>query len=524
MMTESLQPNEHANNLAALLADARHRIELADTQHTASEKVHVAGAGGTLTAAYEQLRNAAENAEEHLLLQRAIRRFYRRLFLVKDIKQIGESGEELTIELTLAGYIENDSVSEKVVKQISRLASEYFATHEMLVNQRKVPHKQAEDWTLDVLSVRIDWLINNPAVTNAFVQFTHGYFMKNYDLPQLFSASQSQVETSLYAAIHRALLKADTPIIRASLLEAYQKTPRHLDSYVSINQQIDELVSSPLTDKLYRYIDRKGAPLRVLRHMIEDNDKLHEDLKHPTTFLSNFTVRVENDYSSINTRINRGIIKSVIFLIITKVLIGISIEVPYDYLVAGTIIWLPLLINLAFPPVYMVLLRSTLLLPGQANTDRLSQQIEQMLFKPSTKQLERRLSTRFGIGYNLAYAVAFILVFGGASYLLWYYFHFELLHLFIFFLFLSGASFLGFRLSRMIREIEAVDSDQNAVTTVRDFLYMPFVVVGRYMSEKYAQINIVALSLDMLIELPLKTILRLVRQWGAFISSKKDEL
>jgi hypothetical protein len=30
--------------------------------------------------------------------------------------------------------------------------------------------------------------------------------------------------------------------------------------------------------------------------------------------------------------------------------------------------------------------------------------------------------------------------------------------------------------------------------------------------------------LDMLIELPLKTVLRLVRQWGAFISSKKDEL
>ena len=76
----------------------------------------------------------------------------------------------------------------------------------------------------------------------------------------------------------------------------------------------------------------------------------------------------------------------------------------------------------------------------------------------------------------------------------------------------------------MIREIEAIDSDQNAITTVRDFLYMPFVVVGRFMSEKYEQVNIVALSLDMLIELPLKTVLRLIRQWGAFISSKKDEL
>lgn len=34
-----------------------------------AEKVNVVGAGGALTAAYEQLRNAAENTEEHLLLQ-----------------------------------------------------------------------------------------------------------------------------------------------------------------------------------------------------------------------------------------------------------------------------------------------------------------------------------------------------------------------------------------------------------------------------------------------------------------------
>ena len=49
-------------------------------------------------------------------------------------------------------------------------------------------------------------------------------------------------------------------------------------------------------------------------------------------------------------------------------------------------------------------------------------------------------------------------------------------------------------------------------------------VVGRWMSEKYAKVNIVALILDMLIELPLKTVLRLVRQWGAFIDDRKDRI
>jgi hypothetical protein len=141
-----------------------------------------------------------------------------------------------------------------------------------------------------------------------------------------------------------------------------------------------------------------------------------------------------------------------------------------------------------------------------------------------TKQLTRRPGQEFGTGYNVAYVLLFVLVFGGVAYALWHYLGFELLHLAIFFVFLSAASFLGFRLSRMIREIESIETHQNGITLTRDFLYMPFVVVGRYLSDKYARINVVALMLDMLIELPLKTILRLVRQWAAFISAKKDQL
>jgi hypothetical protein len=76
----------------------------------------------------------------------------------------------------------------------------------------------------------------------------------------------------------------------------------------------------------------------------------------------------------------------------------------------------------------------------------------------------------------------------------------------------------------MVRDIEVVDADQNGVTILRDVLYMPLVIVGRWISDKYAKVNIVATLLDLVIELPLKTVLRLVRQWGAFISSKKDEL
>jgi hypothetical protein len=137
--------------------------------------------------------------------------------------------------------------------------------------------------------------------------------------------------------------------------------------------------------------------------------------------------------------------------------------------------------------------------------------------------ITQRASQGFGTAFNLMYGFFFLLIFGGATWGLLQ-LEFSFLHILIFFVFLSTASFLGFRLSRQIRELEVVQGQQDGVSMLRDFLYIPFVVVGRWMSERYARINIVAMTLDMVIELPLKTVLHLVRQWGAFITSKKDEL
>jgi hypothetical protein len=59
---------------------------------------------------------------------------------------------------------------------------------------------------------------------------------------------------------------------------------------------------------------------------------------------------------------------------------------------------------------------------------------------------------------------------------------------------------------------------------MRDIIYLPFIYVGQYISDRYAKVNIIATVLDLMIELPLKTVLRLVRQWTLFLNSKKDEI
>jgi hypothetical protein len=505
--------NTLGQQFADALTSAATQNDIAATVKQQAEKVHVTGAGRTLTFAYEQLRNAAEYAEDHLL-QYAIKRFYKRVFLTRDEARVKDSGEELIIELTLAGYLQNDSVAMATIDQINLLAADYFAASA----------KYAKDeWTLGVLAVEVEQLLASDLKREVFIQFAYDYFLQTIKRKKLFGQPIDNFEIVLFVAVHRALLKSDPATIRTILLRRYQQKPSVI-TYKQTNEMIDHILVSSVADKVYRLVNRQSAPLRILWRLIDERENAVQMISSRQNFLLAYNKQIGNEYSQINRRINKGIIKSVIFLIITKVLIGISIEVPYDYATHGSLLLLPLTINLLFPPIYMILLRFTLQPPGVTNAQALTDSIDNLLYGDKhAVTLSRQASTGFGVTFNIVYVIFCVLVFGGVA--LWLMtLGFALLHLLIFFTFLSAASFLGFRLSRQIRELEVVEGQQSGITMLRDFFYIPFVIVGRWISEKYARVNIVALVLDMVIELPLKTSLHLIRQWGMFISNKKDEL
>lgn len=506
--------------------DSAARLEDAERQTGLHlEKVNIVGAGSALTAAYEQLRNAAENTEEHLLLQNAIRRFYKQQFVMRDERLIKRSGNELAIELTFAGYLPNNTLVKAQLDEISALATEHYEAYEKLQRRRGINPDTSAGWLLDTLCVAVASILHPNPKDAAFINFAYIYFEKTVvrDAPDS-EGTDDEYTALLFAAVHQALLKSDIATIRAGLIGRYGVSVADLERYIAYNQHIDRLLQSQLADKLYRTVDRQGAPLRIVRRMIEDRPDFLHILPKQEAFLSAFEQQVQKEYTHIGERVNRAIVRSVIFLIITKFLVGIAIEVPYDLWAHGQVMWPPLMINLFFPPLYMIALRLTLSLPGYANTNALVDRADVMLYGERVA-LEKSpaASSSYGPIFSAVYVISSLVVFGAVMWLLLM-LGFSLVHIGIFIVFISAASFLGFRLSRMIRELEVVRSASNELTFVRDLVYLPFVVVGRWMSEKYAKVNVVTLVLDMLIELPLKTVLRLVRQWGAFIDDRKDRI
>ena len=490
-----------------------------------ADKINVVGAGGMLTAAYEQLRNAAENTEEHLLLQNAIRRFFKQSFIVRDEALVRKSGEELVVELTFAGYLPNDSVSRSQIKEISKLATAHYKAYEKLIADRSINLDRSSAWLLETLSVLAANVLVDHAGDHAFIDFAYEYFETAIPRDALQSTSADEYGAALYVAIQQALMKSDVATVRAGLLVRYGTSVESLEAFVEFNRKIDKMLRSTSVEELRRVVDRQGAPLRVIRHMMETQDDFPALLQKREAFLDEFERQVNREYSSMMARINRAIMRSVVFLVITKFLIGIAIEVPYDLWAHGQIEWLVLMINLFFPPIYMVLLRLTLNVPGYANTEALIKRVDQMLYGgDNTVLMRRQLAGRtYSSMFSIMYGVMSLAVFALATWLLTL-IGFSPVHIIIFFVFFSAASFLGFRLSRLIRDLEIVRSASNGFTFVRDTLYLPFVVAGWWMSDKYAQVNIVSMVLDMLIELPLKTILRKIRQWAAFIDDRKDSI
>ena len=108
--------------------------------------------------------------------------------------------------------------------------------------------------------------------------------------------------------------------------------------------------------------------------MAEDRQDLPELLLDRDQFMDAYDRQVSAEYKQVHRKLNRGIIKSIIFIFITKVIIGLGVEIPYDLLVVGSIALLPLGINLLFPPLYMASLKLGLKVPSQA-IQRWKQQI-----------------------------------------------------------------------------------------------------------------------------------------------------
>lgn len=523
------------SQLGQLLVNSIEHIdahEAAILSRREKDTIHVPTVGNTISTAYEQLRNASEYSEGDLLQQRAIRRYLRRVLSFHDKTPTKHFAGELVAELTQAEYLVNDRTTKSDVKAISHDIKRYYNAYWEFVDVVSDLDRRSafQTWILDVLAVRSEQVLQSHVRQLMFAHFAYTYLYDKIDTKKITKNNekfnQEDLSIILYIAIHRSLLKSDNATIRTALIDSYRKDIDNIDVFHDFNQRLDDLFTAKTTVNMTRIVSKNGAALRFVYSGFyrKDAPLTYQSLKSPEALEQSLHLHIEDEYKALDKRLNIGIIRSVIFLLITKGIVGFAVEIPYDIFISGEILWMPFFVNLLFPALFIAFSRLTLTKPVDRNTTAVVQQVSHLVFDNDKKQYPIRIQKKSSSTlFSTIYATIFLLVFAGLSYLL-YMIEFNIVQGLIFFTFLSTATFLSFRLSRQIHEIEAVNTPQGTLSLLRDIIYMPFIAVGQQISYRYSQINIVATVLDILIELPLKTTLRLVRQWTQFLNQKKDEL
>lgn len=522
-------------SLGVLLKEATANIALHDqVDHTVSSEmtVHVNNMANGLLFAYEQLRNVSENIENHLIFQSAIRRFYKRTLSFGFDRNTTGLANELITELTQAEYLKNDSTPLSKVKIIEAYIEEHYRMYWQLIKRFKsVRPETAQKWTLDILTVKTEQVFNNPVRLLSFAAFSYSHFSKLLDVSEFIVDSERLDETDratvLYIAIHKALLKSNDANVRSGLYGLYGISNDDIATMVEFNKKFDQLSNLKTTAKVSRMISRNGAPLRIIRATFfqKDSDTQSLRIENRSHILGHVESQIGQEYAQVQKNVKFGVIKSIIFLLITKAIIGLVVEIPYDLAVTGAIVVLPLVINLVFPPLFIATTALTFKMPSENNRKAIVDYIESMLYENVAEkpQLKYPQSTGKSYFFNAIYIIMFLAVFYLVADRLAA-LEFNVVQGVIFFLFLSTASFLGYRLTVQIKELEIVSRSQGFIILIRDFLYAPFIFVGQKISYRFAKMNIIAQLLDIVIEMPLKTVLKLLRQWSIFLNSKKDEL
>lgn len=499
--------------------------------------VHSREVAGGAHFLYESIRNATEFREQHLFIRRAIERFlHRRLRLNHGLTG---SGEELVIELINTRYVKNDSVPMAVAKHIDQVLERYAMLHQRLLAAHRNPATQigVTDNLLEIASVDIEHLVVPHPKEELVLNFAYKSFLEHLDDQEIarVTTDRPTFDLTLLAVIHRILLKSDAAVIRHALFTRQYPEWQHNEAelsqavhdFIPANQHFSQIQTGSVAARINRMVRRNIVPYIVLRQALVDSADPAALVAEPVRLGSRITAICQQQYRAAQKKLRDGVVRSIIFLLATKAVLALVLEIPFDIFLHGEIQWIPLIINFVVPPAYMATLGSGVKVPSARNTQRIRQGAEALVYPSVDNPVNYRLpkpvtggrATLFSLVYGLTFLISF-------SVIIWilYALHYNVVSAAIFFIFLSTVSFLGFRVSQSANELVMVDERRGILSALADFFYTPFVRIGQVIAANYAKVNVVSLFLDILIELPLKTVLRIFEQWIGFIREKREDI
>ncbi|MFH1423993.1 MAG: hypothetical protein ABIG29_03530 [Candidatus Nealsonbacteria bacterium] len=492
---------------------------------------------------YEKMRGVIDWREEHLLRKTAIERILkRRLFLKKNLDMAEKIAEPFIYELIRGGHFPNETIPESKIDEVQKIIDKcVFILENSPTPEKEKAKMYLYDWLFGVAACEIEATLSPSPKENALIDFMMEAMKAGIRVKErssVRSISEGEADTQLYIAVQRALFKLDSPTITYNLLRRWfpdwANLPRPALNEITSNiyliwKKIEEALKHPLSEKFYAICERYDTPYLILGDIISQNPaQAQQILKNPGVLESKIKEAYGFRLKKVGLKMNRAAIYSTISIFLTKVLVALAIEVPFDKYVTQQFNYLTSVLSIMAPPVLMFFLVLSIRPPSKHNEDMVIMEVMKIVYGKEKRDIyEIRPSLRRGLVLNL-FMVVFYLAGFIASYgfIVWglQKMNFSILSIIIFLLFVSMISFAGVKIRQRAKELVVEKEKETFLHGLLDLFSLPIIQVGRWLSNQWAKYNAVAIIFNSLLDMPFQLFVEFLEQWRSFLREKKEKI
>ena len=473
---------------------------------------------------YEKIRGVVDWREEHLLRKTAIERiFKRRMLFAGDGKDFAETFLQ---ELIRGGHLPNNRVPVSMVETVQVVVNKYALLQE---NVEPKDQKDIKDWLLTIGACEIEEVLSGPRRERALIEcmsedMVSRVFLRKRDEKEL---SDEDRKLLIGIAVQRALFKLDDATISLHLLETLSSVPVNI---AFTRRRIEMLLQNPVGEKLYQQIERLDTPYLLLGDVMALNPN---DFSRLAASSAEFEEALRKAYyarlKKLEGRMGRAAFFSTISVFLSKVLIALSLEIPFDKYVAHEFNPKATALSIAIPPLFLLFLVLTVRSSSEENLQKVL--LETMKITYETDRIDRyevafpRRKKKGLVSFivKAVYLATFFISFGAVAWALTK-LQFGVPSIFIFLFFLSLVAFAGTKIRQRSRELMILEQKEGFLTGIFDFFTLPIIQTGRWFSRKLARYNVLILILNVLIETPFQVFVEFIEQLRNFWKEKKEEI
>lgn len=550
-------PSNLSEPFKKYLIDFKHSVK--EENKKSSNPIYVDEIASKVAKVYETVRRIIDWKEEHLIRRAAIERILKRRFVSKvygisiipDVNP-ADAAEPFILELIRSGYFPNGKIDKEKIFEIQGCLEKYLyiLNNAVIINDEEAKTKKEQkagvkkkinfyNWVIEVAACEIEEILDAPLREYALMNLMTDSLMQRIKIIPENEISEEDKYIQTYISVHRTLFNLDEPITIFHLLKyrypEFFSSSEYLPDFTSrifdIWAEIEGYLTYKKSSEFYKVAEKYDAAYLLIGDSMNSMEKEVEIIEKKVSDAGIFIQAVENKYNERLATLKKRLSKLAIFSTLSIFVAGLAslllFEIPIASWVRGYFSPWSIVADLAIPTALMFILVWMIKPPSGNNLESVKEEVLKIVYKVEELDIyEVKLKKKVKKVLNFIFALIYIA--GGSVSLYGIYWVFKIANVPWTSLYVNTANVAMVVFSAMVirqrsKELTIVEKE-NIIEFILDFFSIPLAKIGRWISIKWKEYNIVSVFFIALVDFPFSGFVATIENWRNFIKEKRSEL